>query len=279
MCAASRRAAGQGARHPRRIFLLAVLATPLLASCAPRIVQPPDLGALVVSQRYERALENRVRVAAAVESEMTMWAEVGERRMPGAEARILLAAPDACRLWVGSLFGTALHLGAAGDSLAAYMPSRRVGLRLDAAREPIGVRHPGGLAVQVLSATWRPPDSAWDRGSWSDSLYEVDWLQGRDTMRLAVGTSGLPKRAAVRRPGRDEIRALYHAWTTVDGVPWPTRIELGDDAGEFRVELKASRTQFSSRVARERFHVRIPPNADTITLGELRALLERLGAF
>jgi hypothetical protein len=267
-------------RRARR--LIGALACAVVAasfSCAPHLVQPPSLGPAILEQRYQRALEQRRRAAAAVESEVVLWAQIGERRMPGAEGRLLMAAPAACRLWVGSLFGTALHLGAEGDSLAAYVPARRVGLRLDAAREPIGVRRPGGLAVRALSGTWEPPPAAWNQAAWKDSLLELRWREGADTLVLAVGSAGLPVRAAVLRPGRGEVRALYQGWSYVDGVTWPARIELSDGDGDFRLDLKNTRTQFPARLDRERFAVRIPEEADTLTLDELRRLIERLGAF
>ena len=55
--------------------------------------------------------------------------EAGRRpRCPAPQARLLLAAPDAFRLRVDSLFGTALDLAARGDSLTAYVPPRRAGM-------------------------------------------------------------------------------------------------------------------------------------------------------
>src|SRR5207247_2605139 len=83
--------------------------------------------------------------------------------------------------------GVALDFAAWGDSLACYMPPRRQGVALDAAVDTLGICAPGPLGVHVLAATWEPPDSAWARADFEDTLLVVRWVEARDSLALGVG--------------------------------------------------------------------------------------------
>jgi len=250
----------------------------LIGACAPHRLALPALETGVLRARYERALAARETRGAAVEAEVSVWAELESARdLPGAEGRLLLAGPDAFRLRVGSLFGAALDVSGRGDSLVAWVPVRRMGVRLDARRDTLGVRAPGLQVFRALGAVWHPPADAWERATWRDSLRELRWVDAGDSVRVAVGSSGLPQLAAVSRPGEGELRAAYRGWDQ-SGAPWPSWVEIADAEGRFRLTLKCERLRFPDRLSRERLTTPLPEGTRALTLAELRHLIERLGS-
>jgi len=259
---------------------LAATAMVVATGCAPMRVPIAPIEPVRRVERYGVALERREARGRAVDAQVLLWAEspVGTR-LPGAEGRLLLAAPDAFRLRVASLFGTALDLGARGESLSAYVPSRRRGMVLDAIRDSLGIERPGALAVRALAATWRPPDDAWRSAAWDDSLMRVWWREDGDTLAVAVGSAGLPAWASLARPNGAGIRVEYRAWDLSSGVAWPSRFVIEDRAGAFRLSCKVSRVRFPARADSLRLAVPIPAGVVPMTLAQLRRALERLGTL
>ena len=138
--------------------LLAIAAAALwLAGCAPRLAVPPETSFGDREARYRTLLSERQARAVAVDASLVVWVERAGERLPGAQAELRLAAPDRMRLRVASAFGTAIDFGLAGDSLRAYVPGWRTGLRLDAASESLRFEAPADRVVRALSATWQPP--------------------------------------------------------------------------------------------------------------------------
>ena len=261
------------------LALLAALGALWLASCAPHVVRPPELLHDLRVSRYRSALAEREARGVAVAAEVVLWTELsGDRRLPGVQADLYLAAPDAMRLRVGSLLGTALLLGARGDSVVAYVPARRMGLRVDATRDSMGVQGPGSLAYRMLSAAWRPPDRAWEEATWKDSVLMVRWVEAGDTLAMAVGASGLPAWVAMKRRDGPEVRAAYHGWDRSTGPAWPSHLEI-DQEGSLHMACRVRRIQFGAHPDARRLTIRIPEDAETLTLEQLHRAIERLGAF
>lgn len=262
----------------RNRHLAACALAALLAGCAPRLAVTPELNLDERAARYRAAEAERRATATMADASVVVWTVLGDKRLPGFEAQLLLAAPDAFRFRVGSLFGTAIDLAARGDSVVAYMPARRTGTRIDAVRDSLGLARPGALGFRALAAAWNPPASAWAAGTAEDSLWRVTWREDGDTLRLAVGTSGQPVWASLTRPDKPAVRATYTGWHRTQDVSWPSVVEIEEEGGRVHVTYRVSRVQFpgldSSRLA-----VRIPPGASTMTLAELRETIERLGAF
>src|SRR5262245_58940028 len=100
-----------------------------LDSCGPKTVTPPELTSGTRIERYRALLAQREARSAAMSASLTLWAEHGSDRLPGAQGDLLVAGPDRMRLRVASMFGTALDLGLSGDSLRAYIPAWKRGLR------------------------------------------------------------------------------------------------------------------------------------------------------
>ncbi|TMQ65755.1 MAG: hypothetical protein E6K78_07210 [Candidatus Eisenbacteria bacterium] len=249
----------------------------VLSSCAPHRVSLPEVSPASLAERYRLALAERLERGGAMESEVVLWAEVaGQRRWPGIQADVYAAAPDAVRLKVGSTFGTAAILGARGDSLRAYLPAERLGLRLDASRDSLPIAGVGALAYRALSAAWRPPAEAWQRASRVDSLLEVDWMEEGDSLALRVGRAGLPVQVSgVHQEVR--WRADYRGWDRSSGIAWPSWVEFTQ--GSLHLKCKVTRSRWQARADTLRLAVRIPAGADALTLDDLRAALRRLGSF
>ena len=278
-CRPGRRRAPTRSRHREGALALATLAL-AGAGCASHLPRPAELDLATREVRYQAGLREREARGSAVDLQLLLWAEapVGSR-FPGAEARLLVAAPDAFRLRVASLVGTALDLGGRAESLSAYIPSRRRGLSLDAIRDSLGVERPAALVVRAASATWHPPERAWEEASWRDSLLELKWMEGDDSLTLAVGGHGLPVRASLTRPLATTVRVDYRGWDRGQGLAWPSRFEVTDLGGGFRLACKVTRVRFLTRPDSLRLAVRMPAGTVQLTLAELRRALERMGAL
>lgn len=263
-----------------RGWALALLTIALAAGCAPLRVPLAPIEPARRAERYGAALARREARGVAVDAQLLLWAEApAGSRLPGAEGRLLLASPDMFRLRVASLFGTALDLGARGDSLSAYVPSRRRALMLDAIRDTLGLSRPGRLAFRALTATWRPPDDAWAQAAWEDSLMRVSWVEDGDTLAVAVGGAGLPAWATLSRPGGAAVRVAYPGWDLSGGVAWPVRFSIEDRDGAFRLACRVERVRFPARADSLRLAVAIPSGTVRLTLAELRRVIERLGTL
>jgi hypothetical protein len=264
-----------------RVFaaVACVAAALILASCVPHVVRPPELDRDSRAARYREALAAREGRGVAVEAQVSLWAETERADLPGAQARLALAAPDAFRLRVQSLFGTALDLGGRGDSLTAYLPPKRVGLALDASADSLGVSAPGALVFRALSAAWRPPAPAWAESRWEDSLLAVRWVELGDSLEMSVGAQGLPVSLTVHRADGFVGRARYRAWDRTSGVAWPSWMELEDGRASLRLTCKVRSLQFPAHPDRDRLAVRLPAEASRLTLAQLRRAIERWGSF
>jgi hypothetical protein len=73
------------------------------------------------------------------------------------------------------------------------------------------------------------------------------------------------------------LRVRYRGWDRASGGAWPSHVELVDPEHGLRVTCRATQIRFASRPDEERLVVRWPPGTTAVTLGELRAVLGRLG--
>ncbi len=250
-----------------------------LGSCAPHLVSPPELSLETREARYTQALAARERAATAVEADVVAWAVLaGDRDLPGAQAKLLLATPDAFRLRVSSPFGTALDLSGRGDSLTAYVPPRRAGLQLSDAGDSLGLREPARFVVRSLGGLWRPPAQAWRSATWRDTLLETRWEDGEDSLTVAIGSSGRPATVTIAREGRG-VRVRYEGWEGGRGAEWPSRLTIDDLQDRGHITFVVRNVRFAETPDRSRLSVRIPADASRVTLTELRRALERLSAF
>ena len=239
---------------------------------------PPPAGVPardVLMPRYLSARRDREQRAAGVEADVLLWSRIGADRLPAADGRLLVMWPDACRLRLGSLFGTAIDLALHGDSLDGVLPSERAVLSIDAARDSIGMRAPGAFAVRVLSATWLPPAAAWEQAVPSDSALELRWVEAEDSLALGIGHDGMPRTLLWTTPGHAALHVRYGSWTNLNGARWPDRIRLEEPISGTLIELRATRLA-SSALTPDRLRVRMPADAVRWTLGDV---MERIGAM
>ena len=253
------------------------IALSALAGCAPKLARPPEGTTGDRMARYRASVSERQARAVSMSAALSMWVERSGDRMPGTQAELRLAAPDRMRLRLFAAFGTALDVGLRGDSLRAYVPSWKRSLRLDAASESLGIDAPADRMVRAFSATWQPPEEAWNRAAWSESLLRVTWKEDDDSLRVAIGADGLPSWAEVVMGEGTVLRVRYRGWDHGSGGAWPSHVELVDNTHDVRVTCRATQIRFASRPDEERLAVRWPPGTTPVTLAELRAALGRLG--
>ena len=259
-----------------RAALGAVLAA-WLAGCAPQPVRVPELAQGPRRARFEVALAARGAQSVA-DAELSAWASgTALPDLPGVEARLMLVAPDAFRLRVASLFGTALDMAARGDSFTAYVPPRRVALETATAGESLGVADPGGLGYRMWSGTWRPPDAAWRDAVWEDSLLVLRWAAAADSVRCAIGSNGLPRWVEMGRDRGRSIRADYQSWTWIGGLAWPAVLSVRDPRGAYGLRCRVRSVQFRRSADRSRLAVEVPEDASHVTREQLKRAIARLG--
>lgn len=245
-----------------------------LGACAPRPMAPPTLSISTVVDRYHVALAAREGRSAAVESDVAVWTRLAnQRRVPGVQGALWLAAPDASRLRIGSAFGTALDLAAWGDSVVLYLPSRRAFAQVDAALDSLGVREPGAWVVKLWSGTWRAPAGAFERGGIDRGLRVARWIERGDSLALAVDGDGLPAWLSVRRSA-GELLVEYPEWGGVEGIRWPARIEVRESAGGVHFTCRVQRVRFLDRPERSRLTLQLPVDAERFDWEELRREIE-----
>ena len=177
------------------------------------------------------------------------------------------------------MFGTALDVSARGDSLTAYLPSRRLGMAIDSARDSLGLRQVGRLGYRAWSADWDPPDSAWSAAVWEDTLLVVRWAEEDDSLRLAVGSGGQPVWAVLARDGGPGVRTSYPEWAAWEGVRWPSLIEFEGASGDLEVTCRVRRVHFRDHPDGPALAVRLPTRAERLTPSALKRALERLPRF
>jgi hypothetical protein len=247
-----------------------------LSGCAPgaRPVGVLDEGSR--EARYRRSLAARLERAQGVEADANLWIKPTDGEpLPGMTARLLLAQPDAFRVRVESMFGTALDLAARGDSLDAYVPSQRIGVTIGRAGDSLGVQEPGRLMWRAGSAAWDAPDGAWRAGELRDSVRVVRWTEGPDQIELEVGGSGLPVSVRLRR-GAGEVRVRYARWSRVSGVDWPVRVVANDGQGRVEVTWALERVRFRARPGLDQLTVRIPEGSERMTGRDLLHVWENI---
>jgi hypothetical protein len=270
-------------RWPALAGVAVVLA--LAAACAPPPVTIAPVTGGARAERYLSQLTRREQGAAMVEGAVTIWVRgfalcdtCPPRRLAGLQAGFVLAWPDAFRLRVASMFGTALDLALAADSIMAYAPMQGWGVALDAAKDSLGLQQPGWLAVRLVSAGWRPPGPAWAEGTWEDGVLVARWSEAGDSVALAVDEAGKPVWARQWRDARRGVVVDYQRWEAVDGVAWPALFRVRTLGGAFELTCRVDHVTFPARPDRSRLAVRIPGDAERLGLDRLRELLGHVGS-
>jgi hypothetical protein len=255
---------------------MALLALATAATgCARRAVTPAELTQDALRERHDTRLAARRTAAGGVEAEVFVWARLADRKLPGAQARLLLGAPDRARVRVASAFGTALDLTFIGDSARVWLPAARAVLALDAAGESLGVREPGRWLVRAMSADWDPPAAAWTRAARADSFAVLSWVEsGGESLEVRVAGTGLPRtvRRAVR--GDTPVRMEYEGWQSAGGAWWPVRGTLAAESGRWNIQWRLTQPRFVAAPGAGRFHINVPRDATRLTLDDVRRVID-----
>ena len=256
---------------------LAPLAAALLAGCAPRLAPPPPrLEGVPVEARFSARLAERATHVAVAEGDYSVWAHrAGGHDPPGVSMRVRLIAPDAFRLRVDALFGTAIDAAARRDTLVLDAPMFGIAAVSDAGEDRSSRQDVGGWVWRALSATWSPPAAAWTRGVAGDSTWLLSWIENGDTLALEVGSSGLPRSARIRAAGGGAT-IQYERWSRWNGILWPSRVVAADAAGRLSVMLQPSALTLKARDDSAHPPLRIPANATRMSREKLLHGIERL---
>ncbi len=255
---------------------LAPLALTLGVGCAPHPGVTPALTGGAREAQFRAALAQREARGQAMNAAVTLWVRAPNSRVwPGVTAALTLRAPDASRLRVASVLGTAFDGAVRGDSVLAVLPTRGLGFAADASRDPLGLKRPGVLGFRMLAAAWRPPDDAWARGRWSADTLALLWMEEGDSLRLAIGPDGLPLAVVLERGDSLRVRVAYRGWKRHARIAWPSWIELELGSGALFARCKIDRLRFVTGAGPSRPMMRLPAGATTSDWPEFRRALER----
>ncbi len=257
--------------------VLLLLAGVLGAGCAPAVVSVAPLDQDQIRMRYERALGQREERGRNATADVSLWITLPSgKRLPGASARMLLAAPEGFRIQIGSALGTALDFAARGDTVLGYAPGERLALDLLPASDSIGIANLGKLLYRAWTGAWRPEPDVWGSAVRSDSLTRIGWSEGGDSVEVAIGASGLPRQVDFGLSRDRPVTLEYHAWLHVEGVAWPSSIALVDREGTTLLRARVQRVRFAREGSARRLIVTFPADVDHVTVSEL---LERAEAL
>jgi len=253
------------------------LAALTFAGCAPLApAGPPALEGPDVASRFALRLHERRERAAVVEGDYAAWLRrSGDKGLPGITVRTRLVAPDAFRLRVDALIGSAVLAQAHRDTLAVEAGALGMSAITDAAGDRSPRQNIGRWLWRVLAADWSPPEGAWNRGTQADSSWVVRWYEDGDSLTLAVRPDGLPAAVAIRPPGGGTVRIAYERWAPQGDVRWPDRIVATDGSGRLHVRLQAQALSLRASGAGVSPVVRVPAGAQRFTREELLGLIGR----
>ena len=242
-----------------------------LAGCGP---PPPPTGSLepleARSRLHAERRERRVQVCEVRAALRLETAAAG--RLPAVSVVARLAGPDRARLQARWVLGTLVDVVVSGDTLRAWMPSRRLGLELPSFADTLGVPEPGRVLRQALAASWPAPREAWRRANADSAGARLAWREAGEDWTLLVDRAGRPRQVSWAREGRG-LEVRYAGWRGRGSSAWPTRIELADPAGGFRLELWLEDVRPLGRASPAWFSLALPADVAPFGFDDLRRAL------
>src|SRR5207247_7135287 len=135
-----------------------------------------------IEVRFAARLAGRRAHAAVAEGDYSVWVHrAGAKDPPGVSMRVRLAAPDAFRLRVDAMLGTAVDAAARRDTLVLDAPVLGLAAVTDAGDDRSARQDIGGWVWRSLSAAWTPPAAAWPAAAEQDSAWGVSWTDAGDS--------------------------------------------------------------------------------------------------
>lgn len=256
----------------RGAWFSAALASLLLASCAP----PPRPGELTsFAARFRAESARRATRLAAAEAEMIVRIDGSAmRRLPGFVVSAALAGPDRCRIRATWMLGTAFDLVAERDSLSAWVPSKHALIKIGSLGDSLHRPQPVAFLLTALAASWDPPAAAWREAIAESAVVRLGWRDGADSLTLVVDGATRPGEMRIERDGR-VVWVRYSSWSQVGGLDWPTRIEIADADGRFRLRTELQSLRAVKQLNDRWFVLQAPADAE---LMDWQTVRERLAA-
>ena len=266
-----RKRAGRATAAGRWIVAAGAVAALATGCAAPR---PGSLESLESAART--GAHRRERRLAALETRAVLRVDGrATGRLPAVSVTTRLASPDHVRLQARWVLGTLLDAVVHKDTLVAWVPSERLGVRLPGLSDSLGIRDPARFVGRALVAGWQPPDEAWRRAR-ADSLgAELDWREGRESWRLRVDAAGRPSDLTVTRDTHS-VRVRYSGWHGAGAAALPARVDVEDGAGWLKLRMDVEESHAFKRPRPTWFRLVLPEDVEPLDLADLRRVL-RLG--
>src|SRR5262249_15408078 len=144
-----------------------------------------------------------------------------------------------------------------GDTLVAWMPAERLGVRVPDVSDSLGVREPARFLGRALAATWQAPAEAWREAVADSAGVRLAWSEGEESWRLSLDRAGRPRELKLDRGGLSLVVG-YPRWSGAGPGAWPERIELADGAGWVRARLDVEDARRARRARASWFAVALP---------------------
>ena len=260
-----------GRRSALALAAAAALLLWLAASCAP----PPPGGIESLETLARRGAERRERSLSALETRLVL--RLGGRatgRLPAVSVLARLAAPDRVRLQARWILGLLLDAAVRGDTLLAWVPTERLGVRVPDLADSLGVREPARFLGRALAASWQAPHEAWKAATLDSSGVRLEWREGEESWALVLDRSGRPRKLELARGGRT-LSVGYPQWHGAGLAAWPGRIEVRDGAGWVSARLDIEDAHRAKRARSSWFAVTMPADVAPLELDDLRRVLSK----
>ena len=246
----------------------------LLSACAP----PPRPGELTsFATRYQSERTRREQRLQSAELEMVVRLEGrATGRLPGLLVSGTIAGPDHLRLRAGWMLGTALELVAIEDSVRVWLPTEHAVLEVGGLEQELHQPQPVALMIRALSASWDPPASAWLEATVDSTQVRLGWRQGADSLSMRVDGASRPLELRIESGARG-VSIHYAGWRKVNGVDWPTRMELTEREGWLRLRTELQALRSNRKLAEDSFILRTPPDVKRLDWQQVRERLQARG--
>jgi len=265
--------ATRSTRSRQRALALALLAGAIVSSCT-RLPAPGDLEGLEATAR--RGAEKRDRSLVALESRMVVrLSGRATGRLPAVDVQTKLASPDRARLQARSILGLLLDAAVTGDTLLAWLPSERLGVRVPDLSDSLGVPEPAQFFGRALAASWVAPSEAWRAATTDSAGVRLDWREQDEAWTLWVDRMGRPREVRLRHDERS-IQVLYPQWRGAGLGSWPQRIELSDGDGWVHVRVDMEGTHHAKASRPSWFAVSIPQEVTPMELEDLKRVIAKV---
>jgi len=252
-----------------RPLLAGLLVLGVLAGCA-----PPPPGSIETLEAAARSrAERRERRLSACEARVVL--RVSGRatgRLPAVSATARLAEPGRARLQARWLLGVLVDVSLARDTLTAWMPSERLGLRIGGVRDSLGLPDPANFVRRALAATWRAPHAAWRAAVPDSDGVALAWREAGGDWDLRLDRAGRPQRLRVAARGR-EVTVRYSGWSGAGADAAPSRIEIADGDGWLHVRADLEDLRPIARPRPSQFAVTLPDGVRPFDLDDLKRAL------